>query len=62
MLKTIIEKWGVLIAGILFLIAALIPLVEGETVKVSFFVIGIALLVVGTAIARKRRTDTSSKR
>jgi uncharacterized membrane protein HdeD (DUF308 family) len=62
MLKTIIEKWGVLIAGILFLIAALIPLVEGETVKVSFFVIGIALLVVGTAIARKRRADTSPKR
>lgn len=62
MLKNIIEKWGFHIAGILFLIAAIIPLVEGETVKVSFFVIGIALLVIGTAIARKRRADTPLKR
>ncbi len=62
MLKNIIGKWGLLIAGILFLIAAIIPFVGGETVKVSFFVIGIALLVAGVAIARRRRTDISPKR
>lgn len=62
MLKNIIGKWGLIIAGILFLIAAIIPFVEGETVKVSFFIIGIALLVIGSAIARKRRGDTPLKR
>lgn len=62
MLKNIIGKWGLLIAGILFLIAAIIPFVGGETVKVSFFVIGVALLVAGAAIARKRRADTPPKK
>lgn len=62
MVKNIIEKWGFLIAGILFLIASIIPFVGGEAVKVPFFVIGIALLVVGAAIARKRRADTPPKR
>lgn len=62
MSKNFVGKWGFLTAGILFLIAAIVPFAEGQTVKVSFFVIGIALLVVGTAIARKRRTDTLPKR
>jgi hypothetical protein len=57
-----IGKWGFLIAGILFLIAAIIPFAEGQVVKVSFFVIGIAFLVVFTAITRKRRADTPPKR
>lgn len=60
--ENIVGKWGFLIAGILFLIAAIMPFAEGQTVKVSFFVIGIAFLVIGTAIARKRRADTPSKR
>lgn len=61
MSKNIIGNWGFLIAGILFLIAAIIPFVGGETVKVSFFVIGIALLLVGAAIARKRCADAPPK-
>ncbi|HHY55937.1 MAG TPA: LPXTG cell wall anchor domain-containing protein [Chloroflexi bacterium] len=61
MSKNIIGNWGFLIAGILFLIAAIIPFVGGETVRVSFFVIGIALLLAGAAIARKRRADAPPK-
>lgn len=62
MSKNIIGNWGFLIAGILFLIAAIIPFVGGETVRVSFFVIGIALLLVGAAIARKQRAEAPPKR
>lgn len=61
MSKNMIGNWGFLIAGILFLIAAIIPFVGGETIRVSFFVIGIALLLAGAAIARKRRTDAPPK-
>jgi hypothetical protein len=38
------------------------PFVEGQTVKVSFFVIGIAFLVISAAIARKRRADAPPKK
>lgn len=62
MFKNVVGKWGVLIVGILFLIAAIVPYAEGQTVKVSFFVIGIAFLVIGAAIARKRRGDTPPNR
>ena len=54
MFKNFIGKWGFLIAGIIFLIAAIMPFAEGQTVKVSFFVIGIAFLAIvacaGTAM------------
>ena len=62
MFKNFLRKWGFLTAGILFLIAALIPLAEGQAVTVSFFVIGIAFLVIGSAIARKKPTDGPPKR
>lgn len=62
MFKNVVGKWGFLIVGILFLIAAIIPFVEGQTVKVSFFVIGIAFVVIGASMARKRRGDTPPKR
>jgi len=55
-------RWGFLIAGILFVIGAIMPFAEGRTVKVPLFVIGMALLVLGAAIARKRGTDTSPMR
>ncbi len=61
MFKNFIGKWGLLIAGIIFLIAAIIPFVQGDTVKVTFFVIGIALLIAGIAIVRKKRASTLPK-
>jgi len=60
--KSIIGKWGFIIAGTLFLIAAIMPFAEGKTVNVAFFVIGIAFLMVGAAIVRKSRADTPPKR
>jgi LPXTG-motif cell wall-anchored protein len=62
MFKDFIGKWGFLIAGTLFLIGAIIPFAEGKTVNVAFFVIGIALLVVGSAVARKKRANVPPKR
>ncbi len=57
MFRNIIGKWGFLSAGIIFLVAAIMPFAEGQAVKVSFFVIGIAFLV----IARKKRVDIPPK-
>jgi VIT1/CCC1 family predicted Fe2+/Mn2+ transporter len=56
MSKKSIAQWGFLIAGILFLFAAIIPYLGGESVRVSYFVVGIALLLVGKLRARRAET------
>jgi hypothetical protein len=61
MQKNIVGRWGFIIGGILFLIAALVPLATGSPFEAKFFIIGIALLVIGAAIARKGRNETSNK-
>jgi hypothetical protein len=62
MVKNIIGTWGFIIAGIIFLIAAIIPFLAGRTINPAFFVISVALLVVGAAIARKTRVNAPPKR
>lgn len=54
MLKKIVSTWGFNIAGIMFLIAGIIPLMAGQKFKAAFFVIGIAFLVVGAGVSRRR--------
>jgi uncharacterized membrane protein HdeD (DUF308 family) len=55
MKRNIVRRWAFVIAGILFLIAALVPFAERRTFNAAFFVLGIAFLVVGAAIARRNR-------
>jgi hypothetical protein len=43
---------GVILASIPFLIAAIIPFASGKTLKVSFYVIGIAVLVISAGVVR----------
>ena len=62
MQQNIIGRWGLIIGGILFLIAAIMSLAAGRTFNAAFFVIGVALLVVGAPIARKNRVDTPPKK
>ena len=59
--QNIVRRWGFIIGGILFLIAALVPLASGRTLNVTFFVIGIAFLIIGAGIARKSRDASPPK-
>ena len=48
-----IVKFGILLAGALFIFAALKPAFTGRTLNVTFFVIGVACGLVGLALLRK---------
>ncbi len=61
MKQNILGRWGFIIGGILFLIAAVMSFAAGRTFKVTFFVIAIAFLVIGAAIAGCKQADTPSK-
>lgn len=55
-MEKLIEKWGYLVAGIIFLGAALLP--TTGTVRAVFLVLAMAFLVIGAAIAKKRGGST----
>lgn len=46
-------RWGFVIAGVLFLVAATIPALRGEGVDYTFLVLGIVFLVLGSINVRK---------
>ena len=50
-----IGRWGFIIAGVIFMLAALISMAGGRSMNVAFFVLGIAFLVIGGGIARRNR-------
>jgi hypothetical protein len=56
-MEKLIEKWGYLIAGIIFLGAALLP--TTSSVRGVFLVLAMAFLVIGAAIAKKRGDSTN---
>lgn len=62
MLKDFLARWGFVIAGILFFVAGVMPLAEGQPFKAGAFTIGIVFLANGAAIARRRRVATRPKR
>lgn len=55
MLRNLLGTWGLTVAGALFLVAAILTSLPGRAFNAAFFVIGIALLVIGAGVARKRR-------
>lgn len=55
MQKQFMGRWGFLIAGFLFLFAALIPMADGRRMNPAFFVIAMAFFAIGSAIARRNR-------
>ena len=52
-MQGIIGKWGFLIAAVLFLAAAVLPLLTGGKFNAAFFVLAMAFLVIGLGIAKK---------
>ncbi len=61
MLKDFFARWGFVIAGILFFVAGIMPLAGGQPFRAGAFIIGITLLVIGAATARRRRVAASPK-
>lgn len=57
MAQRILATWGFIVAGVLFLIAALIPVIRGGNLKPVNFVLAVVFLMLGAAAARKRRGD-----
>lgn len=49
-----IVRLGILLAGALFLFAAVKPTFVGDTLNVTFFVIGLACVLIGFGLLRKR--------
>ena len=51
---TLIVKFSMLLAGALFIFAAVKPAFAGGSLDATFFVIGVACVLIGIALLRKR--------
>jgi len=60
MTGTNIVRFGFLLAGLLFLLAAVKPAFRGGSLNATFLVIGVACIVLGSVIGRKRGTPPSA--
>lgn len=55
-----VAVWGFALAGVLNLIAALIPLLRGRSMNVVFFAAGVVFLILAAALAKKRAEADAS--
>lgn len=46
-------KWGFFVAGVLSMVAALVPLLRGQPMNVTFLGVAVVCLVLGVATGRK---------
>ena len=56
MAQSRIGGWGFMLAALLFMVAALIPLVRGRDLNTTFLVLALVFFVLGAGVMRKRRT------
>jgi succinate-acetate transporter protein len=56
MTQRIVARWSFIVAGIVFLVVAVAPLVRGGALKPVFFVLAMVFLVLGAAMARRRKS------
>ena len=57
-MQRFIGRRGFFIAAILFLAAAVFPLLTGGKFNAAFFVLAMAFLVIGAAIAKKKSLES----
>ena len=55
-----IAAWGFLVAGILFLVAAVVPLARGGVVNFTFLLLAGVFVVLGTIVGKRSRPNNSS--
>ena len=56
-----IARWGIVVAGVLFLFAGLVRFLRTGTISAAFLVLAIALLVVGAIVAARLRRPASDR-
>ena len=61
-MKEFLAVWGFVVAGALFLFAALLPAVTGDGLNVTLFVLGIVFLVLGVAMKRAGASVDATER
>ncbi len=49
-----IAVWGFVAAGILFMVAAFVPVLRGGTMNAVFFPVGVVFLILAAAINKNR--------
>lgn len=53
-MQSFLARWGFVIAGAVFLLATLVPLVTDRALNVPFFVLAMVFLVIGSKSAGRR--------
>lgn len=54
-----VPPWAFLVPAALWLLAAVIPVLKGERLKTTFFVLALVFAILGGVVARRNRsTDT----
>lgn len=51
--------WGFVVAGLLFMVAAFLPMLRGGSMNAVFFPVGVVFLVLAAAINKTRRPTDS---
>jgi hypothetical protein len=55
-----IAMWGFVLAGVLFVAAALMPMVRGGTLNATFLALSVVFFILGAAVAKKGRPTDSN--
>lgn len=55
-----IVMWGFVVAGVLFFVAALLPLLGGGRMNAVFFPVGLVFLILAAAKAKEKRAPDDS--
>jgi hypothetical protein len=53
-----VSLWGFWVASVGFLIAAIVPVFQGESFKATFFVLAVVFAIFGLNFARRNRNST----
>jgi hypothetical protein len=55
-----IATWGFVFAGALFLFAGLAPIIGGNEMNTTFFVLGIVFLILGASVVKRSRSGQTN--
>jgi hypothetical protein len=54
-----VAVWAFVLAGVLFVVAAVIPLLRGGELNATFLALSVVWFILGAAAAKKNRTDSA---
>lgn len=60
--ERLIAPFGFIAAGVLFVIAALVPLAKGGAPNTVFIPVGVVFFILGAALMRKVKSDSRPSR